>query len=65
MLSHQDTGNENDSIILEVEEPVSQSYASRYLHLFAKAGSLSNQVTLSMAHELPIVVGYPIMGGLG
>ena len=65
MLSHQDTGNENDSITLEVEQPVSQSYASRYLNMFAKAGGLSNQVTLSTGTELPIAVAYPIMNGLG
>ena len=46
ILSQQDTGNEHDNVILSVEEPVSQSFASRYLHMFSKAGSLSSQVTL-------------------
>ena len=64
-FSQQDTGNENESVLLEVDEPVIQNYASRYLHLFSKAGALSNQVTLSMAYETPIVVTYHIMNNCG
>ena len=50
VLSQQDTGNDSDSIILEVDEPVSQSFASRYLNLFSKAGSLAGQVCLNMSN---------------
>ena len=50
VLSQQDTGNDSDSIILEVDEPVSQSFASRYLNLFSKAGSLAAQVSLNMSN---------------
>ena len=50
---------------MDVDEPVSQSYAARYLSLFAKAASLSNQVTLNMATEVPMVVSYNIMNNCG
>ena len=50
VLSQQDTGSESDSIILDVDEPVSLSFASRYLNLFSKAGGLSGQVSLNMSN---------------
>lgn len=65
ILSHQDSGNENDSVNLDVDEPVSLSFASRYLNLFSKAGGLSGQVTLNMSNETPIMVVYKIMNGMG
>ena len=55
-------GNESekkdDSTILEVDEPVSLSFALRYLNLFNKASNLSNQVVLSMSADTPLVVEY-------
>ena len=65
VLSQQDTGSESDSIILEVDEPVSLSFASRYLNLFSKAGGLSGQVSLNMSNETPLMVMYKIMNGMG
>lgn len=64
-ISQQDTGSESDSIILDVEEPVSQSFASRYLSLFSKAGVLSSQVSLNMSNETPLMVNYKIKNGDG
>lgn len=64
-MSQQDTGNEGDSIFLDVDEPVSLSFASRYLNLFSKAGCLSSQVTLNMSNETPLLVAYKIMNGMG
>lgn len=49
-MNQQDTGNESDSILLDVDEPVSLSFAARYLSLFSKAGVLSTQVSLNMAN---------------
>ena len=65
VMSQQDTGSEADSIILEVDEPVSLSFASRYLNLFSKAGGLSGQVSLNMSNETPLMVMYKIMNGMG
>lgn len=64
-LSQQDTGNDSDSIILDVDEPVSLSFASRYLSLFSKAGGLSSQVLLNMSNETPLMVMFKIMNGMG
>jgi len=50
---------------LDVDEPVSLSFASRYLNLFSKAGGLSGQVTLNMSNETPLMVVYKIMSGMG
>ncbi len=42
------------------EDTVKLSFALRYLNLFNKAYSLSNQVKLSMAAETPLVVEYEV-----
>lgn len=56
--------NENEKkeeqTILEVDEPVSLSFALRYLNLFNKASNLSTQVVLSMSNDTPLVVEYKI-----
>jgi proliferating cell nuclear antigen len=63
-------GNESDKkeeqTTLEVDEPVSLSFALRYLNLFNKASNLSNQVVLSMSTDTPLVVEYriPDLGSL-
>jgi len=52
-------------VTLEVDEPVSLSFAARYLNLFSKAGSLSGQVTLNMSNETPLMVEYKLSNGGG
>jgi len=47
-------------IVLRKEEGVTSTFALRYLNMFTKATSLSNQVRLHMSPEVPIVVEYPI-----
>lgn len=61
----QDSGDEHTMVTLDIDEPVNQNFASRYLNLFSKAGGLSSQVTLNMACETPLMVRYSIMNGLG
>ena len=51
---------EEDQTTVEIHEPVSLTFALRYLNSFTKATALSPQVTLSLAKELPIVVEYKI-----
>ena len=48
------------STILEVDEPVTSSFALRYLNIFNKAATLSPQVTLKLTADTPIVVEYKI-----
>lgn len=49
-----------DAVVVELQEPVTLTFALRYLNSFAKATPLSSTVTLSMSKELPIVVEYRI-----
>lgn len=65
VLGQVDTGNDNESVLLDVDEPVSQSFASRYLNLFSKAGGLSSQVSLNMSGDTPLMVHYKIMNTMG
>ncbi|WOL18949.1 hypothetical protein Cni_G27746 [Canna indica] len=48
------------STIIEMREPVSLTFALRYLNSFTKATPLSNTVTISMSSDLPMVVEYKI-----
>jgi len=49
-----------ESTTIEVQEPVSLTFALRYLNFFTKATALSSSVTLSMSKEVPLVVEYRI-----
>ena len=46
--------------MIDMNEPVTLTFALRYLNSFTKATPLCSQVTLSMSKELPIVVEYKI-----
>ncbi|KAJ0967109.1 hypothetical protein J5N97_024026 [Dioscorea zingiberensis] len=50
----------DDSTIIQMKEPVSLTFALRYMNSFTKATSLSSSVTISMSSDLPIVVEYKI-----
>ncbi|KAK1289671.1 Proliferating cell nuclear antigen [Acorus calamus] len=49
-----------ESTIIEMTEPVSLTFALRYMNSFTKATPLSNTVTISMSSDLPVVVEYKI-----
>ena len=51
---------EEDEIHIDLQEPVSLTFALRYLQSFTKATPLSTSVSLSMSKDLPIVVEYKI-----
>ena len=51
---------EEDSVTVQMDEPVELNFALRYLNFFTKATPLSDRVILSMSPEVPIVVEYPI-----
>lgn len=50
--------NKDEQTVIEAAEPVSLSFALRYLNSFAKATPLAPSVTLSMSKDLPVVVNY-------
>jgi len=51
---------EEEQTTIELQEPVSLTFALRYLNSFAKATPLSSTVALSLSKDLPIVVDYHI-----
>jgi proliferating cell nuclear antigen len=51
---------EDDKVVVEMQEPVSLTFALRYLNSFSKATGLSGTVKLSISKDLPVMVEYPI-----
>ncbi|KAK9475462.1 proliferating cell nuclear antigen, N-terminal domain-containing protein [Dipodascopsis tothii] len=51
------------STIIDLSEPVSLTLSTKYLLNFCKATGLSNQVTLKMVDERPMLVEYPMTSG--
>jgi len=49
-----------EATVIEMNEPVSLTFALRYMNSFTKATSLSESVTISLSSELPVVVEYKI-----
>ncbi|KAL9273079.1 Proliferating cell nuclear antigen-like protein [Drosera capensis] len=49
-----------DQTVIEMNEPVTLTFALRYMNSFTKATPLSNIVTISLSSELPVVVEYKI-----
>jgi proliferating cell nuclear antigen len=60
VIKANDSEKPEEKTLLEVDEPVSLSFALRYLNLFNKASNLSTQVVLSMSNDTPLVVEYKI-----
>ena len=65
VLSQKDNGNDGESVVLDVDEPVCLSFAARYLNLFSKAGGLSASVSLNMSNETPLMVEYKLNQNAG
>nr|ACA09718.1 proliferating cell nuclear antigen [Penaeus japonicus] len=51
---------EEEAVVIEMQEPVTFTFACRYLNMFTKATPLSPQVSLSMSPDVPLVVEYAI-----
>ena len=51
-------------VVIDLQEPVSLTFALRYLNSFTKATPLSDTVQLSMTSDVPLVVEYRI-GDMG
>jgi proliferating cell nuclear antigen len=61
MLKHNSTvDKDEDSVVIDMQEPVELTFALRYLTLFTKATALGPTVVLSMSPDIPVVVEYPI-----
>jgi len=55
---------EEEAVVVDMQEPVTLTFACRYLNMFTKASPLSPQVSLSMSPDVPLVVEYAI-GDIG
>ncbi|CAG9316636.1 unnamed protein product [Blepharisma stoltei] len=53
-----DSDKAEEKMFLRATEPVSMAFALRYLNLFNKAASLSDEVTLSLSPEVPVVLQF-------
>jgi len=51
---------DNEKTSIDLNEPVTLTFALRYLNFFTKATPLSSSVTLSLSKEVPLVVEYKI-----
>jgi len=52
--------DDDDAVSIDLQEPVTLTFAARYLNSFAKAVGLSKQVQLSLSQEVPLVVEFKI-----
>lgn len=52
--------DEEKNVTIEMQEPVTLTFACQYLNSFTKATPLSPQVQLSMSANVPLVVEYQI-----
>jgi proliferating cell nuclear antigen len=50
--------DDDEAVTIKLEEPVTLAFALRYLNFFTKATSLSNDVTLSLSPDVPLMVEY-------
>ena len=51
----------DEATAVDMSEPVTLTFALRYLNTFARATALSPSVVLKLSRELPIVVEYRIV----
>merc|ERR1712142_435940 len=51
---------EEEAVVVDMQEPVTLTFACRYLNMFTKASPPSPQVSLSMSPDVPLVVEYNI-----
>lgn len=51
---------EDEAVTIEMQEPVTLTFACQYLNSFTKATPLSSQVSLSMSPDVPLVVEFTI-----
>lgn len=60
-IEENDSDNLDEQTIIHVEdEGVNLAFALRYLNMFTKASSLSQQVSLYLSNEIPLMVEYKL-----
>ena len=59
-LDANESGSKEDMITIKVDETVNLMFALRYLNMFTKASTLSDQVNLFLSSEYPLMVEYKL-----
>lgn len=59
-----ESDKEEETVSIEMQEPVKQAFSARYLNNFVKATPLCAQVQLSLSNDVPLVCEYKI-GDIG
>lgn len=62
LRQHSSVEKPNESIEIELSEPVSLTFSLKYLVNFCKASALSNQVKICLSNEVPLLVEYSLGG---
>jgi len=62
LRSHTEVEKPDQSITIELSEPVSLTFSLKYLVNFCKAAGLSNQVKICLSNEVPLLVEYGLTG---
>jgi proliferating cell nuclear antigen len=63
LKTRRDTEDDSRSTLVELREPVSQTFSLKYLTTFCKGGALSERVRLSLGVNVPLLVEYAFQGG--
>jgi len=58
LKANQTEAEDEKSIKIQMEEPIEQQFALRYLNSFAKSACLSSQVQLSFSEDVPLQVAF-------
>ena len=62
LRQHSSVEKPNESIEIELSEPVSLTFSLKYLVNFCKASALSTQVKICLSNEVPLLVEYTLAG---
>ncbi|KNC86325.1 proliferating cell nuclear antigen [Sphaeroforma arctica JP610] len=52
--------DEKKAVVIEVQEPISLSFATKFLVQFSKSAALNESVTLNLGDGVPLMVEYPM-----
>ncbi|KAH8910720.1 proliferating cell nuclear antigen [Coniochaeta sp. PMI_546] len=65
LRQHTNVENDKENIEIELSEPVALTFSLKYLVNFCKAAGLSNQVTICLSNEVPLLVSYQLTSKAG
>ncbi|KAB5563616.1 proliferating cell nuclear antigen, N-terminal domain-containing protein [Coniochaeta sp. 2T2.1] len=60
LRQHTNVENEKENVEIDLSEPVALTFSLKYLVNFCKAAALSNQVSICLSNEVPLLVSYQL-----